>query len=192
MLLRFPEEEEHYYITCGQNTNTDTYYAFTTDSESLTSSTQSTSTSASTSSSPQSLPVQTSPNTFTTPAQTGSPPATDPPVDSPGPDAEASTGGTSVSNNTGAIVGGVVGCLAVLCACGVAVFWIVRRNKNPRTAASPADPGTPGYGSEQELYANNGWMPRELAGSGEHVPPRELPAMPTPVELPVSYEKFGR
>jgi len=79
------------------------------------------------------------------------------------------------SNNTGIIAGSVVGGVAVLAICGVAVLWILKRSKHEKQTAAATTPyekaelpgETVNYTSQQtapiQLLAPT--PPRELQGS---------------------------
>ncbi|GAB1316327.1 hypothetical protein MFIFM68171_06537 [Madurella fahalii] len=175
------------YIGCGRTPTTVEYYAFTTEP---------TSSSPSTIQETTSLPSQT-PSTL--PSATISTPRAPSGTDTPANSASSGTGdggGGTPPDNTGAIIGGVVGCVALLCVCGVAIAWIMRRNKGSKVpTVAPASGPEPAseYMAEQAAYKNGGWMPRELSVGPDNMPPTELPAPSiTPVELPGYYPNGGR
>ena len=103
----------------------------------------------------------------------------------------ASSGGiNSVSsgsnNNTGAIIGGVIGGLALLCGCIVAVVYILRRSRNrDQRLARPSEEGN--QTSETDLKSGSittggGWGPQEL-------PTYKTALSQHPVELPANNDR---
>ncbi|KAK3291857.1 uncharacterized protein B0H64DRAFT_241891 [Chaetomium fimeti] len=78
--------------------------------------------------------------------QSSTPRSTEPPSGSQtsgpaaGPDAGSNSSGPA--NNTGAIIGGVAGCLALVCGFALAGVWLIRRNKNANANARSSSSGT--------------------------------------------------
>ncbi|KAK3900682.1 hypothetical protein C8A05DRAFT_45520 [Staphylotrichum tortipilum] len=105
-------------------------------SASTTSTTSSSSTSKAATSSTVSDPAATRLTTPSTP-----PNSTNPASSTSGLGSATDTGGQSngggITNNIGAIIGGVVGCVALLCGFGLATVWLVRWNRNGNTPGKP-------------------------------------------------------
>ncbi|KAK4043901.1 hypothetical protein C8A01DRAFT_31999 [Parachaetomium inaequale] len=134
------------YLACGRGPSTDVYFAFTTTTK-PTSSPQPTTSPTTTSSSPtspretarsntaSSTPQQTAQSTG--PSNTASP--TSNPTASDTTTAQSAPAPSNSSpNNTGAIIGGTFGCLALLCGCLIVIFWLRHRNRNAAAAAAAA------------------------------------------------------
>ncbi|KAK0701398.1 hypothetical protein B0T21DRAFT_353672 [Apiosordaria backusii] len=90
-------------------------------------------------------------------------------------------------NHTAAIVGGVIGSIALLCLSGIAIVWLLKRNRNNSDAAKPDN--VPVLAPLEQHAADNkeaAWTHYNSAGWG----PQELPAYHdgvqerAPVELP--------
>ncbi|KAF4435734.1 hypothetical protein F53441_13438 [Fusarium austroafricanum] len=105
---------------------------------------------------------------------------------------EASNDNTAPSgSNTGAIVGGVVGGLAVICGTGIAAIYLLRRNRSQKSEATP-ETGQGTTETPDQTVPNNG--PKELVGSkpGDVQAKRQTaelqgtvsPRRSDPVELP--------
>ncbi len=134
------------------------------------------------------------------------PNSTNPASSSSGLGSATDTGGQSqsnsggITNNLGAIIGGVVGCVAILCGFGLATVWLVRRsrsgNRNMAVADKPpsvdasssrrgSDSDVPGLKPELEARGRS-----ELSGRGPaaYDTASRRPNYPpmTPVELPVN------
>lgn len=67
-------------------------------------------------------------------AKSTEPPSTSSGGPTSGPDAESNS--SSPANNIGAIIGGVAGCLALVCGFGLAAVWLLRRNRNAKAKAA--------------------------------------------------------
>lgn len=113
---------------------------------------------------------------------------------------EQESGGTI---STGAIIGGAVGGLAVLCGFVVAVVWLLRRNKKQDAkSASAGSEGdmTPAYGkAELDSYAREraelfgqGLSEMSARGPAAYDTAYYQPNYPpmTPVELPVAHSSW--
>ncbi|KAL2133240.1 hypothetical protein VTI74DRAFT_2705 [Chaetomium olivicolor] len=137
-----------------------------------------------------------------TPTPTSSPSGTEPLLRSSPTAPTASdpnNGGESTSNlNLGAIIGGAVGCMALLCGFSIVALWLVRRNRrgadNDETA--PSGDSTDDTSSREyikpELEAH---VRAELSGRGPAAYDTgssrvEYPPM-TPVELPAAFTPRG-
>ncbi|KAK4191030.1 hypothetical protein QBC35DRAFT_538897, partial [Podospora australis] len=95
---------------------------------------------------------------------------------------------TSDSTNSrtpqiGAIIGGVVGSLALLCMFGLAAIWLQRRNKTPRPASKESNlqPLKKEEISAEPMYELGGWGPHELPAG--YVAPYSSSRQLSPVEL---------
>lgn len=94
------------------------------------------------------------------------------------------TNDTKPQSNTGAIIGGVIGGIALLCIFGIAAIYLLRRNKSSRSRrpaiSPPSSVDGPWYGQEtkRKNRMTGGWGPKELQGSSYDKPPSH------PVELP--------
>ena len=89
------------------------------------------------------------------------------------------------SNNIGAIIGGVIGGLALLCAFGIAAIYLLRRGQRQQGAeVSRGDfPKETLVEDRQNYY--DGWGPKELPTYAmEHTSSQE------PVELPDTPARF--
>ncbi|KAK1752857.1 hypothetical protein QBC47DRAFT_387255 [Echria macrotheca] len=147
------------YIACGGVSTTDRYSAFTTTptTKTVASSVRSTVAAPST---PTSLaPVPTAPvNQPNVPASTNSPLS---PSSAVGTELSSST-----SSNMGAIIGGVIGCLALICLSAVAVVWLLKRHRNKSasnlSSVSEGSPGRlapPAYPADTEPKPSGSWGP---------------------------------
>ncbi|KAK4098654.1 hypothetical protein N658DRAFT_212674 [Parathielavia hyrcaniae] len=187
------------YYACGDEHGPDVYYGFTVDFPPTSSTTSTTSTSSSTSASTSQQSLSPGPAITSGPSQSDSPSNTGTSV----PNTQSSLENTAIS--TGAIVGGAVGGLAVLCSFAFAVFWLVRRNKKANedqnenqndNAKSESDSDTyMAYKPELEAYArerqraelfSRGMTP-EMSSRGPaayDTASRRLYLSMTPVELP--------
>jgi hypothetical protein len=67
--------------------------------------------------------------------QSSIPRTTEPPPNVP-TSGQVESNSSSPANNIGAIIGGVAGCLALVCGFGLAAVWLLRRNKNAKAKAS--------------------------------------------------------
>jgi hypothetical protein len=188
------------YITCGGADDTDVYYGFTVDllrtEESSATATTTISTPISTDTSGTGPDSQQSPGAAITPPPRQS--------DGPGTSSEGSQSnseGTTTNSNIGAIVGGAIGGLAVLCGFILAVVWLLRRNNNqvPQSPSSTLPEGKPeleAYERERELeraelfgqglseMSARGPSAYDTASYGHNYPPM------TPVELPVAHSEW--
>jgi hypothetical protein len=99
----------------------------------------------------------------------------------------------------GAIIGGVVGCVALVCGFGIAAVWLLRRNKNANAKdKAPSEPSSTLDGArrdekpELEAYERSELFGRSLSEMSAQGPAAydtalyrpNYPPM-TPVELPV-------
>jgi hypothetical protein len=191
--------------SCADDVDEDHYMGFTTDSlpEDL-------ETTVSTTPPALSSPTTPGQGVFQASTESSGPLITEPPSTNPSPDSAANSSGQSESGGTtnmGAIVGGAIGGLAVLCGFIVAVVWVLRQNKNP-TPKSPSAPSstlhegdvTPAYGKPEleayqreraELFGQGlsemsarGPSAYDTASYGHNYPPM------TPVELPVAHSAW--
>ena len=180
------------YLACGKGRNTDQYMAFTTTASptppkststsspgSTTSSgPQSTSTAGSTNSQAASQSTSRSTSTSDSASPSGNPPTTGTPTANanantiPTPSADSDPASGSGINNTGAIIGGIVGCVALLCIFGLAALWLMRRNRAAAAAAAKASSSTislhptdppPAFDAKPELPSYS-YAPAELSG----------------------------
>lgn len=116
----------------------------------------------------------------------------------PPPPAKANETNTGSPNNAGAIIGGVVGCLALICVSSVSVVWLRRRYRRKDTSKAPSvndvapENNSAPVDGETEIklgYFGVDWRPQELEHS---VPVRELGGVVSPVELPAGTPRLGR
>ncbi|KAK0653581.1 hypothetical protein QBC41DRAFT_387469 [Cercophora samala] len=171
------------YLACGKGPNTDNYLAFTTIADTAVSSItpETTTSSSSTVSSAQNDPSTSDPE-FSPSDKTTQPNVED--------------NENPQSNNIGAIIGGVIGSIALLCASGIVIVWLLRRNRHSSKVSGSkpylnSSPGSIGKESESTdhkpevaawtHYNRAGWGPQEL--SADH----NLVQNMTPVELPTMY-----
>ncbi|KAL2256781.1 hypothetical protein VTK26DRAFT_1139 [Humicola hyalothermophila] len=137
-LLTLPGNVGPYsYIAYGPAPKADKHFAFTTASTTSTSSVIQTSSTVSPTAG--SLPSQSISEASTGPTATAGPLALTSSDTEPEDNSNENSSSSSSSSNTysgpntagdtGAIIGGAVGGLAVVCGCTVAVVWIIRRNK---------------------------------------------------------------
>ncbi|KAL2162469.1 hypothetical protein VTH06DRAFT_7382 [Thermothelomyces fergusii] len=198
-LLTLPNDVGPYtYIACGRTAVTDQYLAYTTSTEeppTTTSAPQSTSAipSSTRADSQRTTTETTAPpptatrGLHTRPTDTGALPSSDPA--SPNNNNNSNddhdnnsnnSGGGGGSNNTAAIIGGVFGCLALVCACAVLVFWMRLRNKTAAGTGVRAE-DAPAEGTDAPPPAYKG----AAEAAGREVP-AELPGRTPaePVELP--------
>ncbi|KAK4665482.1 hypothetical protein QC763_402165 [Podospora pseudopauciseta] len=174
------------YLACGKGPSTDNYFAFTTRGETTTISTmsmtrllQDTSTSASSAILPTLVDSLTSDPGFPTSSNERT------------SQSNTKSDGNTQPNNTGAIVGGVIGSFALLCASGIAIVWLLRRNRNKSAIPSskPHTNSTPEHVDQKSAdhkvatwthYNNAGWGPQELPAhhhGAQNTDPVELPAV---------------
>jgi hypothetical protein len=170
------------YIGCGGARTTDRYSAFTTNPTSKSTAGASLSTST--------IPSTTSPSTQAI-SQTGiSANATATPT----PDPQINTS-NSPASNTGAIVGGVVGCLALICSSAVATVWLLRRQRskaNSKTSSTRDYPKPPSGPEPKESYIEKKQDYHVFDSSIRHgpclkpelLPIGELGVLKSAVELP--------
>ncbi|KAK4038805.1 hypothetical protein C8A01DRAFT_17114 [Parachaetomium inaequale] len=144
---------------CANDVSEDNYMGFTTDPplvEALTTSTSTTFPLSTTSTSSE-------PSITRGPAQSSIRSSTKPPSSSPTSGAGAdqdtasnsagASNATSPPNNTGAIIGGVAGCLALVCGFGLAVVWLLRRNRNANAESGSAPSSSLHEDDGSSLYA---------------------------------------
>ncbi|KHE87566.1 hypothetical protein GE21DRAFT_1281687 [Neurospora crassa] len=192
------------YIACGKAPITDAYMAYATDAIITYVPTNTQGISTSTTGAPastSSLASQTAAAIASSASLTSTAPSASGPAEPKG------GSDSSNNNNLGAIVGGVVGSLAVLCGSVVAIVWLLRRNRKEKALAmsSPSltverdmvnQTGSSDasvlneikypdvYGSERGLgaptYAVQELEPTEYRG---WKPPQELSSMRSPREL---------
>ncbi|KAL2188172.1 hypothetical protein L209DRAFT_750976 [Thermothelomyces heterothallicus CBS 203.75] len=99
-------------------------------------------------------------------------------------DSEASltvrNSGSSV--NTAAIVGGVVGCVALICACLSFLSWMRHRSRSATAAATaPSPPPSPDYKT----------MMMVEAASRPMIPPVQLSQVMMPAEMPGEWCRYN-
>jgi hypothetical protein len=191
--------------SCADDVDEDHYMGFTTDS--LPEDFETTVSTTSSASSSSTTPGQ---GVFQASTESSGPGITEPPSNSPSPDSAANSSGQSESGGTtniGAIIGGAIGGLAVLCGFIVAVVWVLRRNKQQDPKSSSASSSTlhegdvtPAYGKpELEAYEREraelfGQGLSEMSGQGPaaydsaYYRPNYPPM--TPVELPVAHSEW--
>jgi hypothetical protein len=177
------------HYACASDQSEDYYMAFTTEPplEDLTTST------------PTTTLTSTDAATTRGPNQSSIPRSTEPPLGGPtsgsaaDPDAESNSPGPA--NNTGAIIGGVAGCLALVCGFGLAAVWLLRRNKNAKSKAASASSSTSdesdgvAFDAKQELEAHGRptYERAELFGrSMSEMPARGAAAYDTSTFRPVN------
>ncbi|EGO54760.1 hypothetical protein NEUTE1DRAFT_124936 [Neurospora tetrasperma FGSC 2508] len=190
------------YIACGKAPITDAYMAYATDAIITYVPTNTQGISTSTTGAPtstSSLASQTAAAIASSSSLTSTAPSASGPAEP--------NGGSDSNNNLGAIVGGVVGSLAVLCGSVVAIVWLLRRNRKEKALAMSSPSSTVErdmvdqtgssdasvlneikypdvYGSERGLgaptYAVQELEPTEYRG---WKPPQELSSMRSPREL---------
>ncbi|KAK4664152.1 uncharacterized protein QC763_0082960 [Podospora pseudopauciseta] len=173
------------YLACGKGPSTDNYMAFTTKAESSASSTT-----VSTSGNPQSSSTTASTLTQVDASASGSE-TTIPQAETIGQ--RGSTNGENTqTNNIGAIVGGVIGSIALLCASGIVIVWLLIRNRNsaktPKVGVAPIPKPLETQSPDHKTvawthYSHAGWGPPELPayhGNGSNTGPVELPAIMYP------------
>ncbi|KAL2171534.1 hypothetical protein VTG60DRAFT_2367 [Thermothelomyces hinnuleus] len=212
------------YIACGRTAVTDQYLAFTTSKEEPSSSAPrpTSSIAPSTSTDPQRAVSDTAaPSTATRDPQkrptstaasdTNAPPAPDPTSPSNNSNSNSSSSDSSSEggshNNTPAIIGGVFGCLVLVCACAILLFWMCSRSRTAAAAAAAAtgveqknapsegvDVPPPAYKGAAEAGGRE--MPAELSGRGPSAYGQwgayaGYPPM-TPVEWPASTGGWNR
>ncbi|KAK0614020.1 hypothetical protein B0T14DRAFT_462229, partial [Immersiella caudata] len=170
------------YIGCGGGPTTDRYSAFTVDAASTATSSSVKPTSSQTSSTAPPTTVSQAPGPIVN--STTSPPSSLAPT-------AGSEGAAASPNNTGVIIGGVIGCVALLCGSGIVVVWLLRiqRNRNNQGSRQPSRAQT---GHLQDTASNvdrkesikTTWVISELDGqiadSWGPKGPAELPASWTP------------
>jgi hypothetical protein len=103
----------------------------------------------------------------------------------------------SATSNTGAVIGGVVGCLALICSSAVATVWLLRRHRSKASIRAPStrDHTEPGSGPEpkdsyietkQDYHAFDSSIRHEPYLKPEFLPVGELGVLKSPVELPAA------
>jgi hypothetical protein len=89
--------------------------------------------------------------------------------------------GEGATYNTGAIIGGVVGCFALVCISAIAVVWLLRRNRRARAASPGPAAGHQAPPVRESVkvtdHTAGGFGPGELPGYRQEQPPMR------PVEL---------
>ncbi|KAK4153341.1 hypothetical protein C8A00DRAFT_33894 [Chaetomidium leptoderma] len=186
-------------FACGADDDVDVYMGFTTDPDPADLTTTSKSVPASTTTSSERgitpPPTQSSVQSRTEPPSSSS-------TSGPAADANTQPSGGGVANNVGAITGGVVGCVALLCGFGLAAVWLMRRNRNPSAKSHSPGSSPPSSDGKPELEAYEAAERAELFGRGltemsargpaaydtasYHPGYRPGYAPMTPVELPVA------
>ncbi|KAJ4257361.1 hypothetical protein NW762_008480 [Fusarium torreyae] len=177
--LFMDEGHKYTYVACGAVAATDTYY-YTPKVPALTKDAPQTTKTAETSE-PSSDTLDVTPSTTLSESATET-------------TTEASDDSTAPPpSNTGAIVGGVVGGLAVVCGTAIAAIYLLRKNRVRKAETTPETESGPGMAEAPEDTAPD-QRPKELVGSGlsngkQNKEPAELqgnasPSRPDPVELP--------
>lgn len=177
--LKFGVDQTYEYFHCGPEAATASVMAFPTAVLTISDTYRSSSSSRQPTASLPSLltvvPSSTSSQGYSpssSQAITADPAATDP---------SATPYGGSGNSNLGAIIGGVIGGLALLCVFGGVVVYLVVKARLVKTPLSQLPIGYPGEDFTQFDKTNRGlggWGPSELAA-------HEYPAR-SPVELPAS------
>ncbi|KAL2147655.1 hypothetical protein VTI28DRAFT_8109 [Corynascus sepedonium] len=174
------------YIACNSNADVKTYWAWTTNETPPSSSSE-----PSTSEDPSSETTarQASQPTTGSPRNTasGADPTSDPNTESTASDTDNSASKNDL--NISAIIGGVVGCVALICACVLFIYWMRQRSKT--NAASSAGDASKVGGASTGL-SDTGLQPdykgiTEVGSQPTHVP-AELSEIMTPIELP--YQQY--
>ncbi|KAH0495894.1 hypothetical protein TgHK011_009420 [Trichoderma gracile] len=182
-LLTFGVDQTYSYIGCGGSPRTDHYLITPTANSAPTSSTSKTTPTTNLSSSP--TPTASSSSPRSTDASSGTTPTTNAaPTNESDSGSRSTNNGGSSPNNTGAIVGGVIGGIALLCISGLVAILLLRRNR-------PHGRQTPTKGAQRDTHQSwydrspktkhrftGGWGPRELDGSQQERYPDH------PIELP--------
>ncbi|KAL2129890.1 hypothetical protein VTI74DRAFT_7165 [Chaetomium olivicolor] len=161
------------YIACGRSPNTDNYMAVTTAAKPSTTTQPTSSTTSTAPTSPRetaSTAPQTSSSGFHAAAQSTT--SSDGPAPTRGSNnndtnnnsnnnnnnnnnSNPSTPPSNSGNNIPAIIGGTVGCLALVCACAVAIVWLLRRKNrnaaNAKAATSESSSSQSEAGSATEI-----------------------------------------
>ncbi|KAK0642995.1 hypothetical protein B0T16DRAFT_415061 [Cercophora newfieldiana] len=113
------------YIGCGGGPTTDRYSAFTTTPTSATTTATPSSRTPTSSSTPPLTTAQASESRANSTALS---------VPTSAAGAESASAGTT-PNNTAAIIGGVIGCVALLCGSGIVITWLLRRQRSKNNLA---------------------------------------------------------
>ncbi|KAL6885412.1 hypothetical protein GGI43DRAFT_432461 [Trichoderma evansii] len=185
-LLTFGVDQTYSYIACGGSPKTD-HYLISPTSDSSSTTTQSSSTKMTAKQTTTSVVSSSSKSTDASPGNTSGP-ATASTTDAPAKETNGSSGSTissgSSTNNTRAIIGGVIGGIALLCLSGIASVFFLRRNRSRRrqTLMKGAQRNTHqswyDLGPKTKHRFTGGWGPRELPGSSYDRTPDH------PIELP--------
>ncbi|AEO70630.1 uncharacterized protein THITE_2147420 [Thermothielavioides terrestris NRRL 8126] len=192
--LIFGPDQSYDYVDCARTAGTATYFVSPRDAATAastlsppTSAGQLSSSSASPESTVSSPARSTAASTSLASAAASGSRNTDSSANQP-----AETGANGSSNNTPAIVGGVIGGLALIVFCVIAVVYILRRHSSAPQQSVQHTPGRISPGADVKSPAA-GWGPTELPAGGERTP-AELAAYnsnlaPTvlSVELPAGY-----
>ncbi|EAQ84570.1 predicted protein [Chaetomium globosum CBS 148.51] len=115
---------------------------------------------------------------------TNSSPLSETPPPTPGLNSGNGGDGGSSTNNTGAIVGGVLGGLALVLGSAVALVYLLKHSRG-RRAEHQADEGMDSSSETGGKHASGGWGPSELGDSRSI--PRELDSRLVPGELPAGH-----
>ncbi|KAJ6779661.1 hypothetical protein PWT90_08907 [Aphanocladium album] len=190
-LLAFGTDQSYSYIACGGKSGVDSYFVTPTAAATTTTTTQDTKATQ-----PAPLPTATPEpkQTSTTPVTTsssasgntggsngGSTTSAGPTSSTTGPaTSSTATSQGSGSNNTPAIIGGVIGGIALLCLFGLAAIYLIRRDKKA-TAKKNQEKRSTELLALSNVEDNKYQSHRATGGWG----PKELPARQSdPVELP--------
>ncbi|KAK0750522.1 hypothetical protein B0T18DRAFT_346030 [Schizothecium vesticola] len=178
------------YIGCGSAPTTDRYWAFTTNRTTKGAPTTSSETAFS----------RVIPSPPAVPTETGS-------LLTPGPNSNSTSNTTNTTgapvaasngapNNTVAIIGGVVGCVALLCVSAIVVIWLLKRRRDGNRARALAEQQDQREAYETkpppQYYAAGGWATHEVGA--DRMPIQELGGndIKSPVELPAASPRFSR
>lgn len=178
------------YIGCGSAPTTDRYWAFTTNQTSKAAPATFSETALSRVI-PSPPPVPTETSGLLTPAPNSN--LTSNNTSTTGGPVAASNG---APDNTVAIIGGIVGCVALLCVSGIVVIWLLKRRRDGNKAKALAEQQDRREAYETkpppQYHAAEKWAPREVGA--DPLPIRELGGndVRSPVELPAASPRFFR
>ncbi|KAL6872424.1 hypothetical protein HDV57DRAFT_265125 [Trichoderma longibrachiatum] len=170
-LLTFGVDQTYSYIGCGGSPRTDHYLITPTASSTPTSPTSKTTSTTNQSSSPTTPTASPSPPKSTDASSGTTPSITAAPANETRVSSGSTVNGGSSANNTGAIVGGVIGGIALLCISGIAAILLLRRNRphsrQSLTNGAQRDTHQAWYdlSPKTKHRFTGGWGPRELDGS---------------------------
>ncbi|KAL1843093.1 hypothetical protein VTJ49DRAFT_3040 [Mycothermus thermophilus] len=145
-LLRFPDSPGAFtYLACGRGPITEEYLAFTTETSSSSKTQSSVSTATSTTEDRTATPGP----TLASPSRTEDavPTSTDTNNDT------SQSQSSSAPINIGAIVGGVIGCVALICGCIIVLYWLRQRGRKAAAASGGSRPAEDATTPSANLFA---------------------------------------